>query len=56
MSIVKRMSISVDEDIDKAVLTLRKTDDFCRCSYSEILRYLLKLGIKAETRKKRAKS
>lgn len=51
MQIVKRMSISVDEDIDRAVLTLRKTDDFCRCSYSEILRYLLKVGIKAEARK-----
>ncbi len=43
----KRMSISLPPDLDRAVLDLRKTEEYCRCSYVEIVRVLMKEGAKA---------
>lgn len=42
----KRMSISISEDMENKIVELRKTDEYCRCSYSEIIRKLLEQGIK----------
>ena len=43
----KRMSISLTDDMEQAIVNLRKTDRFCRSSYSEIIRELLRVGLKA---------
>lgn len=45
MTDMKRVTISVPDEIDDAVLGLRKTDLFCRCSYSEIVRRLITRGL-----------
>lgn len=43
----KRMSISINEEMDKKIIELKKTDQYCRCSYAEIVRQLIEAGIKA---------
>lgn len=35
------------DNLDSRIFTMRKTDDFVSCSYSEIVRRLLEAGIKA---------
>lgn len=47
MTDMRRITISVPDDLDKAVLELRKQNEFVRCSYSEIVRKLLILGLSA---------
>jgi len=42
---VKRISISIPDSLDGRLLELRKTDRFVRCSYAEIVRQVLALGI-----------
>lgn len=41
----KRMSISINEEMDKKIIELKKTDKYCRCSYAEIVRQLIEAGI-----------
>ena len=41
----KRMSLSLPPELEKAVIDLRKTERFCRCSYAEIIRALMQLGL-----------
>lgn len=41
----KRMSISINEEMDQKIIELKKTDKYCRCSYSEIIRQLIKAGM-----------
>lgn len=43
----RRMSISLTPELDRAVLDLRKTEEYCRCSYVEIIRVLMAAGVKA---------
>lgn len=45
MANMRRLSLSVPDEIDAVVIRLKKTDEYCRCSYSEILRHLLYQGI-----------
>lgn len=47
MANMRRLSISVPDEIDAVVIRLKKTDEYCRCSYAEILRHLLYQGIDA---------
>lgn len=42
---MRRITIAIPNDIDKRILELRKDDRFVRCSYSEIVRQVLKCGI-----------
>lgn len=51
MTNMKRTTISIPDDLDKAIIDLRKKESFIRCSYSEIARYLLIIGLKAENKK-----
>lgn len=51
MTDMKRISVSLTEDLDNAILELRKQDRFVRCSYSEIVRKLLTIGLNAEKKK-----
>ncbi len=52
MTEMRRVTISLPDDIDHKVLELRKNDNYVRLSYAEIVRRLLTLGLKAEARKK----
>lgn len=44
---MKRISISLPEEIDNQVIQMKKTDEYCRCSYAEIVRLLIEEGIRA---------
>ena len=48
MTDMKRITVAFPEEIDQAVYELRKDDRFVRCSYSEIIRKMVALGIEAE--------
>lgn len=50
MTDMRRVTIAMPDDIDKKILDLKKTDDFVRLSYSEVVRRLLERGLKAATR------
>lgn len=50
MTDMKRITVSFDDDVDRKILELRKHDDYVKCSYSEIVRKLVKLGLAAEDR------
>ncbi len=41
---MKRLSVSLPPEIEKAVIDLRKTDEYCMCSCADILRKLMMLG------------
>lgn len=43
----KRLSINLPQELDRAVLDLRKTEEYCRCSYVEIIRVLMYEGAKS---------
>ena len=45
MSDMKRMSISLPSELEEAIISLRKTDRFCRSSYAEIIREVLNVGL-----------
>ncbi len=40
-----RRTVSLPPNMEKEIFDLRKTDAFCRCSYSEIVRRLIELGL-----------
>ncbi len=45
MTNMKRRSISIPDEIECAIFELKKTDEFCRCSVSELIRKLLIIGL-----------
>ncbi len=47
MTELRRVTITLPDEMDKAILQLKKEDRYVRCSYSEIARQLLGLGLKA---------
>ena len=51
MTEMRRVTISLPDEIDEEVLELKKQDRFVRCSYSEIIRMLLQAGLEAEDKK-----
>ncbi len=48
MTDMKRVTVSIPDELDKKILELRKDDRFIRCSYSEIVRCMLLAGLEAE--------
>ena len=46
MTAMKRMTISLSPEQDAAILAFRKSDQYCRMSYTGIIRLLLDEGIK----------
>lgn len=52
MTNMRRVTISLPEDIDKRILRLKKTNKFVRDSYSEIVRQLLLQGLEKESKEK----
>lgn len=55
MTDMKRVTISLPDDIDRKVLELRKDDRFVRCSYSELVRMLLEAGLSETVDRKKSK-
>lgn len=51
---MRRVTISIPDELDAKVLELKKDDRFVRCSYSEIVRMLLTAGLEAAEAKKEA--
>lgn len=47
MENAKRMSVTINKEMENKIIELRKTDEYCRCSYSEIIRKLIEAGMKA---------
>jgi Arc/MetJ-type ribon-helix-helix transcriptional regulator len=45
MTDMKRISIAIPDELDDRILALRKTDEFIRCSYSEIVRQIIERGL-----------
>lgn len=48
MTEMKRITVAFPEDIDKAIYELRKDDRFVKCSYSEIVRRMVEMGIESD--------
>ena len=51
MTELKRITISIPDDMDKKILELKKSDRFVRSSYSEVVRNVLIAGLKAADEK-----
>lgn len=51
-----RRSISLTEDMEKAIVEMRKDDRFTRLSYSEIIRQLLQMGLQKMAEEQRAEA
>lgn len=47
MENAKRMSVTINKEMENKIIELRQTDEYCRCSYSEIIRKLIEAGMKA---------
>lgn len=45
MTEMRRVTISLPEELDKKILELRKDERFVRCSYAEIVRQMLENGL-----------
>lgn len=50
MTEMRRVTISIPDELDKKVLELKKEDKFIRCSYSEVVRMLLQAGLEKATK------
>lgn len=46
----KRLCIAVTPEIEKKIFDMRKREEFCRMSISEIVRMLIVRGIEADQR------
>lgn len=55
MTNMKRISISFPDDIDAKIYNLRKNEEYVKCSYSEIIRRLVRIGLKVEAKKQSQK-
>lgn len=44
MTEMRRVTISLPEELDKRLMELKKDDRFVRCSYSELVRQVLDHG------------
>ena len=45
---MKRLSVSLPPEIEKTIIDLRKTDEFCMCSCADILRKQVRKAMQAE--------
>lgn len=50
---MRRVTISVTEAQDAAILNAKKDDQFVRCSYAEVVRQMLNLGLQAYEQKRK---
>ena len=52
MTDMKRITVSLTDELDEEILALKNTEPFKKASYSAIIRALLYHGIEAEKAKK----
>lgn len=45
MTDMKRMTISMPDEIDRKIMEMKKDDQYARYSYSEIVRVLVRMGL-----------
>lgn len=45
MTEMRRVTFSIPDDLEREILNLKKSDEYVRDSYSELVRKLLALGI-----------
>lgn len=41
----RRLSLIISEEMENQIIELRKTDEYCRKSFSEIIRELIETGL-----------
>ena len=51
MTDMRRVTISIPEDVDRKIVNLRQSDSFVRSSYSELVRMLIDLGLERVAKK-----
>ena len=56
MTNMRRVTICFPDDLNEKILDLRKTDEYVRCTFGEIVRRLVIKGIEIEEAKKGQKS
>lgn len=49
MTDMRRVTVSLPDELDKRILEMKKDDRFVRCSYSEVVRQMLEFGYKTYT-------
>ena len=54
MTAMKRLTVSFPNEIGEQIEALKRTDRFAGRPYSELIRYLVILGIQSNNRKSRA--
>lgn len=42
-----RLSVSLTKEQEEAIIKLRQTDEFSRCSFGELIRKLINIGLEA---------
>jgi Arc/MetJ-type ribon-helix-helix transcriptional regulator len=47
MTEMRRVTVAIPDRLDSRILQLRKTTVFAKCSYSELVRMLLDVGLDA---------
>lgn len=45
MTNMKRLSVSIPEDLENRLFNMRKNDEFVRCTFAEIIRIVLEKGV-----------
>lgn len=45
MTEMRRVTVSLPDDLDQTILSLRRDNRFSRCTYSELVRQILLRGI-----------
>ena len=45
-----RITITLTKEQEDAIMKLRQTDEFCRCSFGEIIRRLIDAGLDESSR------
>ncbi|MCD8368288.1 MAG: hypothetical protein LUC48_09750 [Clostridiales bacterium] len=45
MTETRRITISIPADIEAKLIELRKTDEFCRMSWAELIRTMIERGL-----------
>lgn len=45
MTDMKRMTISMPDEIDRKIMEMKKDDQYAQYSYSEIVRVLVRMGL-----------
>ena len=48
MTNMRRVTIPIPDELDEKLLELKKTDEFVRCSYAEIVRILVRKALDLE--------